>query len=88
MEKMGIPTAPVEGMVFEQLIRMHTGLIGMPRLRVSYLPHPTSRVPAATCRKYIEGKDPVSGRSADASQDNVLAIDQQDSAVLHGKLLC
>jgi hypothetical protein len=62
MEKMGIPTVPVEGEVFASLIKMHTELIGMPHHRVSYLPHPTSRVPAAKCRAYIEGKDPISGK--------------------------
>ena len=62
MEKMGVPTVPVEGRIFENLVKMHAGLIGMPHHRIAFLPHPTSRAPASVCREYIEGKDPVTGR--------------------------
>ncbi|MBN1848564.1 MAG: hypothetical protein JW932_08255 [Deltaproteobacteria bacterium] len=61
MERMGIPTAPVEGEIFNSLVKMHAGLIGMPHHRISFLPHPTSRVPASICRDYINGSDPISG---------------------------
>ena len=48
--------------VFAPLVKMHAKLTGKPHLRVTCVPHPISRVPASTCRKYIEGNDPVTGR--------------------------
>jgi hypothetical protein len=62
LEKMGIPTAPIETQVFEPLGRMYAGMVGMPRHRIVSVPHPISRVPASICRQYIEGSDPVTGR--------------------------
>jgi hypothetical protein len=48
--------------VFAPLVKMHAKLTGKPHLRVTCVPHPISRVPASTCRKYIEGNDPITGR--------------------------
>ncbi len=62
LEKMGIPTAAIEGEVFVTLSEMYADLVGMPRQRIVGVPHPTSRVPAAECRKFLEGNDPVTGR--------------------------
>jgi len=62
LEKMGVPTAPIQTQVFESLGRMYAGMVGMPRHRIVTVPHPISRVPASICRDYIEGNDPVSGR--------------------------
>ncbi len=59
---MAVPTVPIETQVFEPLGRMYAGMVGMPRHRIVSIPHPISRVPASTCRQYIEGKDPVTGR--------------------------
>ncbi|MBN2059357.1 MAG: hypothetical protein JW882_02975, partial [Deltaproteobacteria bacterium] len=61
LERMGIPTAPVQGRVFEGLVKMYARLVGMPHHRQVFVPHPISRVPSAICREYIEGKDPVTG---------------------------
>jgi hypothetical protein len=36
---------------------------GIPNMRMVYTPHPVTDRPAALCRKYIEGKDPVTGKS-------------------------
>lgn len=57
-----MPIAPIVTEVFAPLVEMHAKLVGKPHLRMTYVPHPISRVPAATCRKYIEGNDPVTGR--------------------------
>jgi hypothetical protein len=62
LEKMGIPTAPIQGEVFASLAQMYAGLVGMPHLRSIRVPHPISRLPASMCRRYIEGNDPVSGK--------------------------
>ena len=32
-------------------------------MRIVYTPHPVTDRPAALCRKYIEGKDPVTGKA-------------------------
>jgi hypothetical protein len=48
--------------VFEPLVKMYDKLAGRPYFRVTFVPHPISRVPAARCREYIEGNDPVSGK--------------------------
>ncbi len=34
----------------------------MPGQRFSFVPHPITGIPAAACRKYLEGKDPVTGK--------------------------
>ncbi len=36
--------------------------MGMPRERFTYVPHPVSNKPAEECRRYIEGKDPLTGK--------------------------
>jgi len=41
---------------------MHAKLVGKPRLRITCVPHPISRVPSPVCREYIEGTDPISSR--------------------------
>ena len=48
--------------VFAPLAKLHAQLVGMPRHRITFTPHPISRVPAERCREYIEGKDPITGR--------------------------
>jgi hypothetical protein len=35
---------------------------GMPNERFTFVPHPVTGVPAAVCRKYLEGNDPVTGK--------------------------
>jgi hypothetical protein len=34
----------------------------MPNQRFTFVPHPITGVPAAVCRKYLEGNDPVTGK--------------------------
>jgi hypothetical protein len=48
--------------VFAPLAKLHAQLVGMPHHRITYTPHPISRVPAERCREYIKGKDPITGR--------------------------
>ena len=35
---------------------------GMPNERFTFVPHPITGIPAAACRKYLEGNDPVTGK--------------------------
>ena len=62
LEKMGIPTVPIEGEVFYSLGKMYAGLVGMPNHRIVSVPHPISRTPSEVCREYIAGNDPITGR--------------------------
>jgi len=62
LERSGVPSAPVVGDVFANLVKMHAKLVGMPHHRTVFLPHPTSRLPAEKCRGYIEGNDPITNR--------------------------
>jgi hypothetical protein len=36
--------------------------MGMPHARFTYVPHPVSNKPAAECRRYLEGNDPLTGK--------------------------
>lgn len=62
LEKMGIPTAPIEAEVFAGLGKMYAEMVGMPNHRFIIVPHPISRVPASKCQDYIKGKDPITGK--------------------------
>ncbi len=35
---------------------------GMPNERFTFVPHPITGTPAAVCRKYLEGNDPITGK--------------------------
>jgi hypothetical protein len=48
--------------VFKSLVTTYAFKKGMPNERFTFVPHPVTGVPAATCRKYLEGKDPVTGK--------------------------
>jgi hypothetical protein len=61
-EKLGIPTAPVVTRMFEDLARTTAYKKGMPRQRITFVPHPVQHKPASVHREYIEGKDPITGR--------------------------
>jgi hypothetical protein len=61
LEKMGIPTVPIEGEVFYNLGKLYAGLVGMPNHRIVGVPHPISRTSPEVCREYINGMDPVTG---------------------------
>jgi hypothetical protein len=61
VEKRGKPAVGVVTQVFEPLMNMYTKLVGRPDFPIVYVPQPIKRVPAAKCREYIEGNDPISG---------------------------
>ncbi len=60
---MGVPTAPVVTMRFEELVKTVAYNKGMPNERFTFVPHPITGVPASVCRTYLEGKDPITGRA-------------------------
>jgi hypothetical protein len=43
-------------------VKTHASKRGMPNERFTFVPHPISGIPAALCRKYLEGNDPVTGK--------------------------
>jgi hypothetical protein len=59
---MGIPTAPVVTRKFNDLVTTYAFKKGMPGERFTFVPHPITGTPAETCRKYLEGNDPVTGK--------------------------
>ena len=62
VEKLGIPTAPVITRTFENLVKPYALKKGMPGFRFTFVPHPITGIPAALCRKYLEGNDPITGK--------------------------
>jgi hypothetical protein len=44
------------------VVKMYARCAGMPYHQITFVPQPVSRLPAARCREYIEGADPVTGR--------------------------
>ena len=58
---MGVPTVPVITRRFQELVKSMAFKRGIPNLRMVYTPHPLTDRPAALCRKYLEGNDPVTG---------------------------
>ncbi len=59
---MGLPTAPISTQRFLEVAKTITFKKGMPRQRMTYVPHPVSGRPPEVVRKYLEGNDPVSGK--------------------------
>jgi len=59
---MSIPAAPVVTSRFQDLANKTASSLGMPREQVIYIPHPVSNKPAAECREYLLGKDPLTGK--------------------------
>jgi hypothetical protein len=59
---MGIPAAPIVTGRFQDLAEKTASTLGMPREQVIYIPHPVANKPAADCRKYLEGNDPLTGK--------------------------
>jgi hypothetical protein len=45
--------------MFEELVKTYAYKKGMPGERYTFVPHPITGVPAATCKKYLEGNDPI-----------------------------
>jgi hypothetical protein len=48
--------------MFKDLVTAYSFKRGMPGMRFTFVPHPITGVPAATCRKYLEGNDPITGK--------------------------
>src|SRR3972149_5217541 len=63
LEKLGIPTAPVVTQAFPDLIRSFAYKKGMTELRFTFVPHPFANRPIEVHRTYLEGNDPISGKS-------------------------
>ncbi len=48
--------------MFRELVTTYAYKKGMPNERFLFVPMPIAGVPAPTCRKYLEGNDPVTGK--------------------------
>ncbi len=48
--------------MFKDLVITYAYKKGMPNERMVFVPHPIAGVAAPTCRKYLQGKDPVTGK--------------------------
>jgi hypothetical protein len=59
---MGVPTVGVVTTMFRELVTTYAYKKGMPNQRFVFVPHPIAGVAAATCKKYLEGNDPVTGK--------------------------
>jgi hypothetical protein len=49
-------------MRFEELVKTYAFKRGMANQRFTFVPHPITGTPAELCRKYLEGKDPTTGK--------------------------
>lgn len=61
MEDRGIPTAPLVTGAFTDLVRAVTFKAGMPRLRMTFVPHPVGGKSASELNAYVKGPSPVTG---------------------------
>jgi hypothetical protein len=59
---MGVPTVSVITQSFTELVTSTAFKKGIPGMRMLYTPHPVTDRSPDLCRKYIEGKDPVTGK--------------------------
>jgi hypothetical protein len=62
VERLGVPTAPIITQRFQDLVKTISYKKGIPNMRFTFVPHPISGRPADVCRKYVEGKDPLTGK--------------------------
>ncbi|MEJ2110655.1 MAG: hypothetical protein P8Z37_12235 [Acidobacteriota bacterium] len=58
-----MPTVPMVTRSFNELVESIAYKKGIPGMRMVYTPHPITDRPADLCRKYIQGNDPVTGKS-------------------------
>src|SRR3954454_4408026 len=63
LETSGAPTAAVHTHVFAKLARSVALMNGMPGTRQAFVPQPIVGLSPAELRAYVEGTDPISGRS-------------------------
>jgi hypothetical protein len=54
---------PIVTRRFQELVTAIAFKKGIPNMRIVYTPHPVTDRPAALCRKYIEGNDPITGKA-------------------------
>jgi hypothetical protein len=54
--------APIVTRRFQDLAEKTATSMGMLHARFTYVPHPVSNKPAAECRRYLEGDDPLTGK--------------------------
>ena len=59
---MGVPTTPMVTRAFKELAVLNVAKRGMPKLRITFTPHPVAAKTPEQLRAYIEGDDPVSGK--------------------------
>src|SRR5690348_10443486 len=59
---MGIPTTPIVTRAFKELAILNVAKRGMPKLRITFTPHPVASKTPEQLRAYVEGNDPVSGK--------------------------
>ena len=62
LEKLGVPAAPIIGAAFPMIVKHVAYEKGMPEMRITYIPHFVARITESSCRKYLLGQDPVSGK--------------------------
>jgi hypothetical protein len=58
----GVPTVAVHTDMFERVVRSVAQVSGMPSLRQVFVPQPIMGKTPAELRRYVDGRDPVSGR--------------------------
>ncbi len=58
-----VPMAPVVTEAFPELIRNFAYKKGMPKLRFTFVPHPFANRSIEVHRKYLEGNDPINGKT-------------------------
>lgn len=61
LEKLGVPAAPIICQAYPEIVRNVAYEKGMPKMRLTFIPYMVSRS-EETCREYILGKDPVTGK--------------------------
>ena len=59
---MGIPTTPMVTQAFKELAILNVAKRGMPKLRITFTPHPVAAKTPEQLHAYVEGNDPVSGK--------------------------
>lgn len=59
---MGVPTAPIVTLKFENLVKTYIYKKGMANMRYTFVPHPIAGTTAEKCREYLEANDPVTGK--------------------------
>ena len=62
LEKLGVPTAPILTAAAPELARDFAYKAGMPGMRFTFVPYPFANRPIEMLRKYLEGKDLITGK--------------------------